>query len=48
LAEYADEVGDVADLYGGSDNIYEKVAQQLEKFLDKVWGKILLEAGKEP
>ena len=45
LAEYAGETGDIADPYGGSDYEYEIVAKQIANFVDKIWKKVLREAG---
>ena len=40
LTEYAGEVGDVADPFGGSEEDYEACAAQLAALAAKVWEKI--------
>ncbi len=40
LAEYAGEAGDVADPFGGSAELYEACAAEMERLVDKVWQKI--------
>jgi protein-tyrosine-phosphatase len=45
LSQYAGENGAISDPYGGGDAIYEACAQQLEKLLRKIWGKIATLAG---
>lgn len=46
LAEYAGFSMDVRDPFGGSDEIYQAAAAQIDKLLDKVWQKIVILAGK--
>lgn len=46
LAEFAGEKKDISDPYGGNIAIYEACAVEIEKILDKSWGRILELAGK--
>lgn len=46
LTEYAGEEGDVADPFGGDVDRYEACAVELERLVEKVWEKIVAEAGK--
>lgn len=46
LAEYADEGSDVADPFGGSEEVYEVCAAELERLVGKAWQKIADLAGK--
>lgn len=46
LAEYAGKDIDVADPFGGSDEVYAMTATQIDKLLDIVWQKIEILAGK--
>ena len=45
LTEFAGEEGDIADPFGGGENLYEMCAQQLASLIDKSWEKITLLAG---
>jgi protein-tyrosine phosphatase len=46
MAEYAGEDGDVADPFGGSEELYEACAVDIERFVEKIWQKITQLAGK--
>lgn len=46
LAEYAGGGQDVSDPFGGSEEIYEACAAEIERLVDKAWQKIALLAGK--
>jgi protein-tyrosine phosphatase len=46
LAEYAGKDADVADPFGGSDEIYERAASQIDNLLAIAWQKIEILAGK--
>jgi len=46
LAEFAGEVRDVSDPFGGSDAIYENCAAEIARLLDKAWEKIIQLAGE--
>jgi len=46
LAEYADAENDIADPFGGNDEVYEYCASELDHLLDKAWQKIVDYAGK--
>jgi protein-tyrosine phosphatase len=46
LAEYAGSNFDVDDPYGGSDEIYQMAAAQIDNLLDSMWQKIVILAGK--
>jgi protein-tyrosine phosphatase len=46
LAEYAGEAGDVADPFGGGEEIYAVCADEIERFVEKIWQKIAQLAGK--
>jgi len=46
LAEFAGEKKDISDPYGGDTAIYEACAVEIEKILEKSWGRILELAGK--
>ncbi len=46
LAEYAGEEGDVADPFGGSGEIYEVCAAEMERLIEKIWQRIAQLAGK--
>ncbi|HWQ60933.1 MAG TPA: low molecular weight protein arginine phosphatase [Negativicutes bacterium] len=46
MAEYAGEKGDVADPFGGSEELYEACAVEIERFVEKIWQKIAQLAGK--
>lgn len=45
LAEFAGESGNVPDPFGGDAAEYRRCADQLEKLLDKSWGKLMDMAG---
>jgi len=45
LAEFAGEMGDVLDPFGGSEAMYESCALQIATLLDKSWEKIVKLAG---
>lgn len=47
LAEFAGDNGEISDPYGGNLVIYESCAAQIEKMLEKSWGKIVDLAGKK-
>ncbi|SDE64525.1 low molecular weight protein arginine phosphatase [Sporomusa acidovorans] len=47
LAEFAGELQDVADPFGGNEARYRECAGQLERLLSKSWGKIVSLAGKK-
>jgi protein-tyrosine-phosphatase len=47
LAEFAGENKDVSDPYGGDIGIYEACAVEIEKMLEKSWGKIVKLAGEK-
>jgi protein-tyrosine phosphatase len=46
LAEYAGFTGDVIDPFGGDNERYQLCADEIEKFIDKAWEKIVVLAGK--
>ncbi len=46
LAEYAGGAGDVADPFGGDERLYEACANEIERFVEKIWQKIAQLAGK--
>jgi protein-tyrosine-phosphatase len=46
LAEYAGEEGDVADPFGGSGELYEACAAEMERLIEKIWQRIAQLAGK--
>lgn len=46
LSEYAGEEGDVGDPFGGSAEVYDACASQLERFLTSICQKIAKSAGK--
>lgn len=46
LAEYAGEEGDVADPFGGSGDLYEACAAEMERLIEKIWQRIAHLAGK--
>ncbi len=45
LAEFAGEGKDISDPYGGDSAIYEACAVEIERILEKSWGRILELAG---
>lgn len=47
LKEYARADREVADPYGGSSQVYQACAEQIEKMLAKTWEKIVTLAGKK-
>ena len=47
IAEFAGENRDISDPYGGSTAIYEACAVEIEKLLEKSWGKIVKLAGEK-
>jgi len=46
LAEYAGEQVDVPDPFGGTGEIYEACAAEIDRLLNKVWQKLTNLAGK--
>lgn len=46
LAEYAGFAGDVTDPFGGDHQRYRLCAEEIEKYIDKAWQKIVVLAGK--
>lgn len=41
LAEYADETVDVIDPFGGNVAVYEASAKSIDKYLEKIWPKVV-------
>ncbi len=46
LAEYAGVEGDVADPFGGSRELYDACAAEMERLIEKIWQRIAQLAGK--
>lgn len=46
LSEYAGFAGDVTDPFGGDPARYRLCADEIEKYIDKAWEKIVALAGK--
>ncbi|WP_110956326.1 low molecular weight protein arginine phosphatase [Anaerosinus massiliensis] len=41
LSEYADEALDVMDPFGGNEAIYQACAQSIQRYIEKVWPKVI-------